>query len=114
MPSPFGLFPDVDWAEVAANLQQGAVQGVSDALSGLGLPPPAAGATRLFLSGPQTVHVSGWAEERRHRLLAPLSSATSTSRLAAGNNSPWLRQVHPLARRHQPRDVVRVTSGHRE
>lgn len=40
VPSPFGLFPDVDWAEVAADLQQGAVQGVNDALSGLGLPPP--------------------------------------------------------------------------
>lgn len=39
-PGPFGLFPDVDWAEVAADLQQGAVQGVNDALSGLGLPPP--------------------------------------------------------------------------
>ncbi len=24
VPSPFGLFPDVDWAEVAADLQQGA------------------------------------------------------------------------------------------
>lgn len=36
VPSPFGLFPDVDWAEVAADLQQGAVQGVNDALSGLG------------------------------------------------------------------------------
>nr|WP_242670359.1 PE-PPE domain-containing protein [Mycobacterium decipiens] len=40
VPRPFGLFPDVDWATVAADLQQGAVQGVNDALAELGWPPP--------------------------------------------------------------------------
>jgi hypothetical protein len=37
VPTPFGLFPNVDPAVVAAQLQQGAVQGVHDALADLGL-----------------------------------------------------------------------------
>jgi PPE-repeat protein len=40
LPTPFGLFPNVDQAMVAAELQQGAVQGVNNALADLGLPPP--------------------------------------------------------------------------
>jgi hypothetical protein len=40
VPTPFGLFPHIDPAVVAAQLQQGAVQGVYDALADLGLPPP--------------------------------------------------------------------------
>ncbi|BBX74064.1 PE-PPE domain-containing protein [Mycobacterium shinjukuense] len=42
VPTGFGLFPDVDWAAVGAELQQGTLQGINDALSGLGLPPPPA------------------------------------------------------------------------
>jgi PPE-repeat protein len=38
VPTPFGLFPHIDPAVVAAQLQQGAVQGINDALAGLGLP----------------------------------------------------------------------------
>lgn len=38
VPTPFGLIPQFDPAVVAAQLQQGAVQGLSDALGGLGLP----------------------------------------------------------------------------
>lgn len=38
VPTPAGLFPHVDPAMLAAQLQQGAVQGVSDALGGLGWP----------------------------------------------------------------------------
>ncbi|RUP02973.1 MAG: PE-PPE domain-containing protein [Mycobacterium sp.] len=38
VPAPFGLFPHIDPAVLAAQLQQGAVQGVDDALSGLGWP----------------------------------------------------------------------------
>jgi len=37
VPTPFGLFPPVDPAAVAAQLQQGAVQGVTNALADLGL-----------------------------------------------------------------------------
>jgi len=40
VPTPFGLFGNIDPAVVAAQLQQGAVQGVNDALADLGLPPP--------------------------------------------------------------------------
>jgi PE-PPE domain len=40
LPTPFGLFPNVDPATVAAELQQGAVQGVNSALADVGLPPP--------------------------------------------------------------------------
>jgi PPE-repeat protein len=40
LPTPFGLFPNIDPATVAAQLQQGAVQGVHDALADVGLPPP--------------------------------------------------------------------------
>jgi PE-PPE domain len=39
VPTPFGLFPHVDPATVAAELQLGAVQGVHNALADLGLPP---------------------------------------------------------------------------
>ncbi|WP_205877632.1 PE-PPE domain-containing protein [Mycobacterium camsae] len=38
VPTPFGLFPQVDPAVLAAQLQQGAVQGIHDALGGLGFP----------------------------------------------------------------------------
>jgi PPE-repeat protein len=38
LPTSFGLFPNIDPATVAAELQQGAVQGVNDALADLGLP----------------------------------------------------------------------------
>lgn len=38
VPTPFGLFPPVDPATVAAELQQGAAQGVHDALADLGIP----------------------------------------------------------------------------
>lgn len=38
VPTPFGLFPQVDPAVVAAQLQRGAVQGIHDALGGLGFP----------------------------------------------------------------------------
>jgi PPE-repeat protein len=41
LPTPFGLFPNIDPATVTADLQQGAVQGVNNALGDLGLPPPA-------------------------------------------------------------------------
>ncbi|WP_205877633.1 PE-PPE domain-containing protein [Mycobacterium camsae] len=37
--APFGLFPHVDPALLAAQLHQGAVQGVHDALASLGVPP---------------------------------------------------------------------------
>jgi hypothetical protein len=40
VPTPFGLFPNIDPATVAAELQQGAVQGVNSALADVGLPPP--------------------------------------------------------------------------
>ncbi len=40
VPTPFGLFPNIDPATVAAELQQGAVQGVNDALADFGLPAP--------------------------------------------------------------------------
>jgi PPE-repeat protein len=40
VPTPFGLFPNVDPAAVVADLQLGAVQGVNNALAELGLPPP--------------------------------------------------------------------------
>jgi PE-PPE domain/PE family len=40
LPTPFGLFPNIDPATVAAELQQGAVQGVNNALADVGLPPP--------------------------------------------------------------------------
>ncbi|HUH69693.1 MAG TPA: PPE family protein [Mycobacterium sp.] len=40
VPTPFGLFPNIDPATVAAELQQGTVQGVNDALADVGLPPP--------------------------------------------------------------------------
>jgi PPE-repeat protein len=39
VPTPFGLFPNVDPATVAVELQQGTVQGVYDALADVGLPP---------------------------------------------------------------------------
>jgi PPE-repeat protein len=39
VPTPFGLFPHADPATVAAELQQGAVQGVTNALADVGLPP---------------------------------------------------------------------------
>jgi PPE-repeat protein len=48
VPTPAGLFPRVDPAVLAAQLQQGAVQGVSDALGGLGVPPPPVQFRRLF------------------------------------------------------------------
>ncbi|GAB3030524.1 putative PPE family protein PPE42 [Mycobacterium bourgelatii] len=35
IPQPFGLFPSVDWGALAVQLQEGAAQGVNDALSGL-------------------------------------------------------------------------------
>jgi PPE-repeat protein len=38
VPTAFGLFPHIDPATVAAELQQGAVQGVTDALADVGLP----------------------------------------------------------------------------
>jgi PPE-repeat protein len=38
LPTPFGLFPNIDPATVAAELQQGAVQGVNNALADVGLP----------------------------------------------------------------------------
>jgi PPE-repeat protein len=38
LPTSFGLFPNVDPATLAAELQQGAVQGVSGALADVGLP----------------------------------------------------------------------------
>jgi PE-PPE domain/PE family len=38
VPTPYGLFPNVDPATVAAELQQGAVQGVNNALADEGLP----------------------------------------------------------------------------
>ncbi len=38
--TPFGLLPNIDPAAVAAELQQGAVQGVNNALADVGLPPP--------------------------------------------------------------------------
>jgi PPE-repeat protein len=38
VPTPFGLFPHIDPATVAAELQQGAVQGIDDALADVGLP----------------------------------------------------------------------------
>lgn len=41
VPTPAGLFPHFDPISVAAQLQQGAVQGVGDALADLGLTPPA-------------------------------------------------------------------------
>ncbi|MDR3657194.1 MAG: PE-PPE domain-containing protein [Mycobacterium sp.] len=41
LPTPFGLFPTVDPGTVAAELQQGAVQGVNDALTDVGVLPPA-------------------------------------------------------------------------
>jgi PPE-repeat protein len=40
LPTPFGLFPNIDPATVAGELQQGAVQGVNNALADVGLPPP--------------------------------------------------------------------------
>jgi PPE-repeat protein len=40
VPTPFGLFPNIDPATVAAELQQGTLQGVNDALADLGLPAP--------------------------------------------------------------------------
>jgi hypothetical protein len=40
LPTPFGLFPNIDPGTLAAELQQGAVQGVNGALVDLGLPPP--------------------------------------------------------------------------
>jgi PPE-repeat protein len=39
VPTPFGLFPNVDPATVAAELQLGAVQGVHNALADVGWPP---------------------------------------------------------------------------
>jgi PPE-repeat protein len=39
LPTPFGLFPNIDPATVTAELQQGAVQGVTNALADVGLPP---------------------------------------------------------------------------
>jgi len=39
LPTSFGLFPNIDPATVAAELEQGAVQGVNDALADVGLPP---------------------------------------------------------------------------
>ncbi|OBG25257.1 PE-PPE domain-containing protein [Mycobacterium sp. 852002-51057_SCH5723018] len=39
LPTPFGLFPHVDPAVLAAELQQGAVQGIDAALADVGLPP---------------------------------------------------------------------------
>jgi PPE-repeat protein len=38
VPTPFGLFPHIDPATVAAELQQGAVQGFDNALADVGLP----------------------------------------------------------------------------
>jgi hypothetical protein len=38
LPTSFGLFPNIDPATLAAELQQGAVQGVNDALADVGLP----------------------------------------------------------------------------
>jgi hypothetical protein len=38
LPTPFGLFPNIDPATVAAELQQGAVQGFDDAWADTGLP----------------------------------------------------------------------------
>ncbi|HUH72609.1 MAG TPA: PE-PPE domain-containing protein [Mycobacterium sp.] len=38
VPTPYGLFPNVDPATVAAELQQGTVQGLDDAWADLGLP----------------------------------------------------------------------------
>jgi PPE-repeat protein len=38
LPTAFGLFPNIDPATLAAELQQGAVQGVNDALADVGLP----------------------------------------------------------------------------
>ncbi|OBK46670.1 PE-PPE domain-containing protein [Mycobacterium sp. 1081908.1] len=38
VPTPFGLFPQIDPATLAAELQQGAVQGVTNALADVGLP----------------------------------------------------------------------------
>jgi PPE-repeat protein len=38
VPTAFGLFPHIDPATLAAELQQGAVQGVTDALADVGLP----------------------------------------------------------------------------
>jgi PE-PPE domain len=35
VPTPYGLFPNVDPATVAAQLQQGAVQGINNALADL-------------------------------------------------------------------------------
>jgi PPE-repeat protein len=42
LPTSFGLFPHIDPATVAGELQQGAVQGVNNALADVGLPPPPA------------------------------------------------------------------------
>ncbi len=74
----------------------------------------AAGATPTFLSGPQTVHVSGWAEERRHRARLrcparrpPAGWLPATARLVATGTPA--RPPPPAARCRS-----RHTSGHRE
>ena len=48
-PTEFSLLvPNVDPATVAAELQQGAVQGVNNALADVGLPPPSVPAVPLL------------------------------------------------------------------